>query len=595
MMKTGHFQAIGVSSGIAIAKALVLTHESHHELPQARHDAIVEVELARLKGAAEITLSELQEIYARAKSEVGDENAKIFEAHRLILQDVEFIGAMETQIRRESVNAEAAVSAVADQFARLFEDMEDEYLRGRSADIRDVGMRLLSHLRKEPREKAALNEPVIVVAHDLSPSQTVGLDRRYVKGFLTATGSRTSHSAILARTMGVPAVVGLGEATLQIQHGALIVIDGVTGTVIVDPDAKEQEEFTEAECAFLQARKDLQAEIGGEAVTLDGCKVDVAANIATPDDLVGVQSSGADGIGLFRSEFLYMNRDSLPDEEEQFEAYRQVVESMKGRPVIIRTFDIGGDKSVPYLNLPKEMNPFLGYRAIRICLHRKTLFETQLRAMLRASYYGPVKIMFPMISTVSELRQAKEILRQVKDDLQAAHIPYDAAALEVGVMVETPACALIAHVIAKEVDFFSIGTNDLIQYTMACDRMNEQISYLYQPYSPAIIRLISIVIDAAHGAGIWVGMCGEMAGERMAVPLLLGLGLDEFSMSASSILDVRRLIRSISVEDARKLAEKALAAEDEDQVRNLVETFLANLPNTQYSQHVSEYTRATVE
>jgi len=584
-MKAGHFQAIGVSNGIAMAKALVLTKESQQELPQTRHDVILEDELARLRGAAETELSDLQEIYARAKNEVGDENAKVFEAHQLVLQDPQFIGAMENQIRAESVDAESAVSAVAGQFVRLFEEMEDEYLRGRAADIRDVRTRLLRHLRKDPSEKAALNEPVIVVARDLSPSETVDLDRRYVKGFVTATGSRTSHSAILARTMGVPAVVGLGEATEQIPPGSLMVLDGATGMVIVDPDAKEQEEFAKAEHAFLQAKKGLQAEVGKEAVTLDGCKDEIAANIGTPGDLVAVNASGADGIGLFRSEFLYMNRDSLPDEDEQFQAYRQVAEAMNGRPVIIRTFDIGGDKPVPYLNLPQEMNPFLGYRAIRICLHLNTLFETQLRAILRASHYGSVKIMFPMISTVSEVRQAKEILRGVKDDLQAAHIPYDEA-LEVGVMVETPACAVTADVIAKEVDFFSIGTNDLIQYTMACDRMNEQISYLYQPYSPAIIRLIRTVIDAAHCAGIWVGMCGEMAGDRIAVPLLLGLGLDEFSMNASSILEVRRLIRSISVADAQKLAERALEFEDQDQVRDLVETFLAELPSTEYSQHV---------
>ncbi|HLT56484.1 MAG TPA: phosphoenolpyruvate--protein phosphotransferase, partial [Bacillota bacterium] len=399
-------------------------------------------------------------------------------------------------------------------------------------------------------------------------------NRKFVKAFATDIGGRTSHSAIMARSLEIPAVVGTKEATQHIQDGDFVIVDGMEGTLIVNPTEEVIAEYREAQQKFAEQKAEWAKLVDEKTVSVDGKHVELAANIGTPDDLDGVKANGGEGIGLYRTEFLYMGRDQLPTEEEQFEAYKKVLEGMDGKPVIVRTLDIGGDKELPYLELPEELNPFLGFRAIRLCLEEQEIFRTQLRALLRASIYGNLKIMFPMIATLQEFRQAKAILEEEKDSLMKAGEKV-ADHIELGIMVEIPSTAVMADQFAKEVDFFSIGTNDLIQYTMAADRMNERVSYLYQPYNPAILRLVKNVIDASHREGKWTGMCGEMAGDELAIPLLLGLGLDEFSMSATSILRARSQIRNLSKLEMEKLAEKALELGTAEEVVQLVKETLS--------------------
>lgn len=431
-------------------------------------------------------------------------------------------------------------------------------MQERAADIRDVTKRILSHLLGvKIVNPSTISEEVIIIAEDLTPSDTAQLNRNFVKGFATDIGGRTSHSAIMARSLEIPAVVGTQEATRQIQDGDILIVDGLTGKLHINPTEELIAEY-EAEQQKFEAQKAEWAKLVNEkTMTVDGEHVELAANIGTPEDLVGVMNNGGEGIGLYRTEFLYMGRDQLPTEDEQFEAYKKVLEGMEGKPVVVRTLDIGGDKELPYLQLPEEMNPFLGFRAIRLCLEEQEIFRTQLRALLRASIFGNLKIMFPMIATLDEFRQAKAMLAEEKEALVSAgeKVSED---IEVGIMVEIPSTAIQAELFAKEVDFFSIGTNDLIQYTMAADRMNERVSYLYQPYNPAILRLVKMVIDASHREGKWTGMCGEMAGDELAIPLLLGMGLDEFSMSATSILQARSQIRGLKKSDMAALAEEAL-------------------------------------
>lgn len=455
-------------------------------------------------------------------------------------------------------------------FVSMFESMDNEYMKERAADIRDVTKRVTGHLLGvEIPNPSLISEEVIIVSGDLTPSDTAQLNRRFVKGFTTDIGGRTSHSAIMARSLEIPAVVGTKAVTKEIQNGVTVIVDGINGDVIIDPSQDVISQYEQKHQKFLEQKAEWAKLVNEPTVTNDGHHVELAANIGTPDDVKGVLENGGEAVGLYRTEFLYMGRDQLPTEEEQFDAYKTVLERMGGKSVVVRTLDIGGDKELPYLELPKEMNPFLGYRAIRLCLDEQEIFRTQLRALLRASTYGNLKIMFPMIATVNEFRQAKAVLLEEKEKLQAeGHQVSDD--IEVGMMVEIPATAVIADQFAKEVDFFSIGTNDLIQYTMAADRMNEQVSYLYQPYNPAILRLITLVIEAAHKEGKWVGMCGEMAGDEIAIPILLGLGLDEFSMSATSILPARTQISKLSKKETESFKEQILSMSTTEEVVQFV-------------------------
>jgi phosphotransferase system enzyme I (PtsI) len=547
---------IAASSGIAIAKAYRLVEPDLSFDKVTVENAGQEVE--RFQSALAESKGELEVIRDNAHKELGADKAAIFDAHLLVLSDPELISPIEDKIKTENVNAESALKETADMFITMFEQMDNEYMKERAADIRDVTKRVLSHLfGVQVVNPSTIAEEVIIIAEDLTPSDTAQLNRQFVKGFTTDIGGRTSHSAIMARSMEIPAVVGTKDSTKQINNGDMVIVDGLKGLVHINPTPEAIAEYKEEHRKFEEQKAEWAKLVNEKSVTADGHHVELAANIGTPKDLKGVVENGGEGVGLYRTEFLYMGRDQLPTEEEQFESYKAVLEGMSGKPVVVRTLDIGGDKELPYLNLPKEMNPFLGFRAIRLCLEEQDMFRTQLRALLRASTYGNLKIMFPMIATLDEFRQGKAILEEEKQKLVSEGTQV-ADNIEIGIMVEIPSTAVMAEQFAKEVDFFSVGTNDLIQYTMAADRMNERVSYLYQPYNPAILRLVKMVIDAAHKEGKWAGMCGEMAGDETAIPLLLGLGLDEFSMSATSILKARSQISRLNKKDMEALAEKAL-------------------------------------
>ncbi|WP_066058108.1 phosphoenolpyruvate--protein phosphotransferase [Robertmurraya korlensis] len=559
---------IAASSGIAIAKAYRLVEPDLTFTKKSIDNDSVEID--RFRAALSQSKVELEGIRDKAKVELGADKAAIFEAHLLVLSDPELVSPIEDKIKTDKVNAEFALKETADMFVAMFESMDNEYMKERAADIRDVTKRVLSHLLGvQIVNPSMISEEVIIVAEDLTPSDTAQLNRQFVKGFTTDIGGRTSHSAIMARSMEIPAVVGTKTATEEIKNGDLVIVDGLNGQVYINPTAEEVDRFKSEHAAFEAQKAEWAKLVNEQTVTSDGHHVELAANIGTPKDLKGVINNGGEAVGLYRTEFLYMGRDQLPTEEEQFESYKAVLEGMDGKPVVVRTLDIGGDKELPYLNLPKEMNPFLGFRAIRLCLEEQGMFRTQLRALLRASVYGNLKIMFPMIATLSEFRQGKAILEEERQKLQAEGVAVSEK-IELGIMVEIPSTAVIADQFAKEVDFFSIGTNDLIQYTMAADRMNERVSYLYQPYNPAILRLVKMVIDAAHKEGKWTGMCGEMAGDEQAIPVLLGLGLDEFSMSATSILKARSQIRNLSKVDMEKLASEVLQMSTTEEVLEAV-------------------------
>ncbi|WP_103851808.1 phosphoenolpyruvate--protein phosphotransferase [Lactiplantibacillus plantarum] len=564
-------KGIAASDGVAIAKAYMLVDPdlSFEKTTVSDTDA----EVARLHDAFDASKAELKVIKDKAVENLGEEEAEVFEAHITILSDPEMLGQIEGKIKDDKVNAEEALKEVTDTFISMFEAMTDNaYMQERAGDIRDVTKRVLSHLLGVTLPSPALiDSEVIVVAHDLTPSDTAQLDRKYVKGFITDIGGRTSHSAIMSRTLEIPAVVGSESATTDIKEGDTVVLDGINGDALVAPTDAEVADYQQKAKDFV-AQKAEWAKLKNEAtVSKDGKHFELASNIGTPDDMDGVLDAGSEAIGLFRSEFLYMNSSELPDEDTQFEAYKKVVEGMNGKPVIVRTMDIGGDKELPYLPLPDEMNPFLGYRAIRISLDRDDIFRTQLRALLRASHYGQLRIMFPMIATLDEFRKAKAIFEEEKAKLVAAGTPV-ADDIKLGIMIEIPAAAILADQFAEEVDFFSIGTNDLIQYSFAADRGNEQVSYLYQPYNPSLLRLIKHVIDAAHANGRFTGMCGEVAGDQIAVPLLMGLGLDEFSMSSTSVLKTRSLMKKLDTKEMAKLADKALnECVTNEEVKELVE------------------------
>ncbi|WP_419888615.1 phosphoenolpyruvate--protein phosphotransferase [Neobacillus niacini] len=557
-------QGIAASNGIAIAKAYRLVEPNLSFENKTIEDTTSEV--ARFQAAIEKSKAELEAIRDRAKVELGADKAAIFEAHLLVLTDPELNGPIEDKIKTEKVNAEAALKDTADMFVMMFEQMDNEYMKERAADIRDVTKRVLSHLLGvQLVNPSMIAEEVIIVAEDLTPSDTAQLNRQYVLGFTTDIGGRTSHSAIMARSMEIPAVVGTKTATEEINNGDLVIVDGLKGEVHINPTPELVAEYRKIHEQFEAQKIEWAKLVNEKTVSADDHHVELAANIGTPNDLKGVIANGGEGVGLYRTEFLYMGRDQLPTEEEQFDAYKAVLEGMNGKPVVVRTLDIGGDKELPYLQLPKELNPFLGFRAIRLCLEEQDIFRTQLRALLRASSYGNLKIMFPMIATLDEFREAKAILEEEKQKLIAAGQTVSER-IELGIMVEIPSTAVLADQFAKEVDFFSIGTNDLIQYTMAADRMNQRVSYLYQPYSPSILRLVKMVIDAAHAEGKWAGMCGEMAGDETAIPLLLGLGLDEFSMSATSILKARSQIKKLNKSEMESLANQVLNMQTTAQV-----------------------------
>ncbi len=560
---------IAASSGIAIAKAYRLV-EPDLSFVQTNIEN-VEQEVERFRAALAKAKGELEQIRERAHRELGADKAAIFEAHLLVLSDPELVGPIEDSIKAEKMNAEAALKNTADMFIMMFEQMDNEYMKERAADIRDVTKRVLAHLLGvQLVNPSMISEEVIIVAEDLTPSDTAQLNRNYVKGFTTDIGGRTSHSAIMARSMEIPAVVGTKSATESIKNGDLVIVDGLGGEVHINPSEELVKQYEQKHADFEAQKAEWAKLVNEQTLSADGHHVELAANIGTPNDLVGVVNNGGEAVGLYRTEFLYMGRDTLPTEEEQYTAYKAVLEGMSGKPVVVRTLDIGGDKELPYLHLPKEMNPFLGFRAIRLCLEEQGMFRTQLRALLRASTAGNLKIMFPMIATIDEFRQAKAVLEEEKQKLVTEGIAVSDK-IEVGIMVEIPSTAVLADLFAKEVDFFSIGTNDLIQYTMAADRMNERVAYLYQPYSPSILRLVKMVIDAAHKEGKWTGMCGEMAGDETAIPVLLGLGLDEFSMSATSILKARSLIKRLNKSDMEKLASEVLNMSTTEEVVAAIE------------------------
>lgn len=562
-------EGIAASSGIAFGKAYKLIEPDLSFEKKTVENS--ELEITKLHNSLKKAKDELSQIRDKVSELQGEENARIFDAHLLVLQDPDLLSAIREKINSEKINAASALYEVTASFINMFEQMENEYMRERSADIKDVTKRVLAHLLgKTLPNPGLITEETILITKDLTPSDTAQINKKYVKGFIADIGGRTSHSAIMARSMELPAIVGTKEASLKIKNGDNIIIDGMSGKIFVNPSKKIQEEYKNRQEKLDVQRAEWAVLKDEPTVTKDNYKVELAANIGSPKDIEQVKANGSEGIGLYRTEFLYMERTSLPTEEEQFEAYKTVLHEMNGKPVIVRTLDIGGDKQLSYWDMPKEINPFLGLRAIRFTLEETTIFRTQLRALLRASHYGNLKIMFPMIATLDEFHEAKQILIEEKQKLQNENVPI--AKIEVGIMVETPATALVIDQFAEEVDFFSIGTNDLIQYTFAADRMNEYVSYLYQPYHPAILRLVKMVIDAAHAEGKWVGMCGEMAGDQKAIPLLLGLGLDEFSMSASSILPARSQLKNLSKKDMELLAEKALLMKTTDEVLELVKS-----------------------
>ncbi|HDR3131598.1 TPA: phosphoenolpyruvate--protein phosphotransferase [Staphylococcus aureus] len=566
-------KGIAASDGVAIAKAYLLVEP---DLTFDKNEKVTDVEgeVAKFNSAIEASKVELTKIRNNAEVQLGADKAAIFDAHLLVLDDPELIQPIQDKIKNENANAATALTDVTTQFVTIFESMDNEYMKERAADIRDVSKRVLSHiLGVELPNPSMIDESVVIVGNDLTPSDTAQLNKEFVQGFATNIGGRTSHSAIMSRSLEIPAIVGTKSITQEVKQGDMIIVDGLNGDVIVNPTEDELIAYQDKRERYFADKKELQKLRDADTVTVDGVHAELAANIGTPNDLPGVIENGAQGIGLYRTEFLYMGRDQMPTEEEQFEAYKEVLEAMDGKRVVVRTLDIGGDKELSYLNLPEEMNPFLGYRAIRLCLAQQDIFRPQLRALLRASVYGKLNITFPMVATINEFREAKAILLEEKENLKnEGHDISDD--IELGIMVEIPATAALADVFAKEVDFFSIGTNDLIQYTLAADRMSERVSYLYQPYNPSILRLVKQVIEASHKEGKWTGMCGEMAGDETAIPLLLGLGLDEFSMSATSILKARRQINGLSKNEMTELANRAVDCATQEEVIELVNNYV---------------------
>ena len=566
---------IPASPGIVFGKALVLKEEKIVLDTQKISEDQVEAEVARFYAGREAAVEQLNSIHQRALKSLGEEKAAIFEGHLMILEDEELEEEIIDYLRSNKVNASVAASKIIDQQVEMLSEIDDEYLKERAGDIRDIGNRLIKNiLGMHIVDLGDITEESILVAYDLTPSETAQLNLEKVLGFITDIGGRTSHTSIMARSLELPAIVGTNDVTARVNTGDYLILDAVNNRVYVNPTQAEIEELKTLEAKLAEEKAELAKLKDLPAVTLDGHKVDVVANIGTIRDCEGAHRNGAEGVGLYRTEFLFMDRDQLPSEEEQFIAYKEVVEAMEGRLVVLRTMDIGGDKELPYLDLPKEMNPFLGWRAVRIALDRREILHAQLRAVLRASAFGKLAVMFPMIISVEEIRELKSVLETLKAELRAEGKAFDEN-IQVGVMVETPSAAVNAKFLAKEVDFFSIGTNDLTQYTLAVDRGNELISHLYNPMSPSVLGLIKQVIDASHAEGKWTGMCGELAGDERATLLLLGMGLDEFSMSAISVPRIKKLIRHVNYQEVKALADEALQKPTAAEIEQLIQAFLA--------------------
>ncbi len=562
------------SPGIVFGKALVLKEEKIVLDTQKIKDSQIENEIARFYAGRDAAVEQLTSIKDRAYQSLGEEKAAIFEGHLMILEDEELEEEIIDYLRSNHVNAAVAANVVIDQQVAMLSEIDDEYLKERAGDIRDIGNRLIKNiLGMHIVDLGEINEEAILVAYDLTPSETAQLNLDKVLGFVTDIGGRTSHTSIMARSLELPAIVGTNNVTEKVKTGDFLILDALNNAVYVNPSQQEIQRLKTLQDKLAEEKAELAKLKDLPALTLDGHQVDVVANIGTIRDVEGAERNGAEGVGLYRTEFLFMDRDQLPSEEEQFIAYKEVVEAMNGNLVVLRTMDIGGDKELPYLNLPKEMNPFLGWRAIRIALDRREILNAQLRAVLRASAYGRLAVMFPMIISVEEIRELKSVIEELKVELRNEGKAFDED-IQVGVMVETPSAAVNAKFLAKEVDFFSIGTNDLTQYTLAVDRGNELISHLYNPMSPSVLNLIKQVIDASHAEGKWTGMCGELAGDERATILLLGMGLDEFSMSAISVPRIKKLIRNVNYQDAKFLAEKALQQPTAAEIEQLISDFL---------------------
>ncbi|AUX94318.1 phosphoenolpyruvate-protein phosphotransferase PtsI [Mixta gaviniae] len=562
------------SPGIAFGKALLLKEDEIVINRKKISADQVDQEVARFIEGRRKAAEQLEAIKIKAGETFGEEKEAIFEGHIMLLEDEELEQEIISLIKDELASADAATHSVIEGQAKALEELDDEYLKERAADVRDIGKRLLQNiLGLHIVDLSAIKDEVVLVAKDLTPSETAQLNLKKVLGFITDLGGRTSHTSIMARSLELPAIVGTGDVTSRVKNDDYVILDGVNNKVYVNPTAEVIEELKAVQHQYLSEKNELAKLKDLPAITLDGHQVEVGANIGTVRDIPGAERNGAECVGLYRTEFLFMDRDALPTEEEQFQAYKAVAEAMGSQAVIVRTMDIGGDKDLPYMNLPKEENPFLGWRAIRIAMDRKEILHAQLRAILRASAFGKLRIMFPMIISVEEVRFLKAELEMLKAQLREEGKAFDES-IEVGIMVETPASAVIARHLAKEVDFFSIGTNDLTQYTLAVDRGNELISHLYNPMTPSVLGLIKQVIDASHAEGKWTGMCGELAGDERATLLLLGMGLDEFSMSAISIPRIKKIIRNTNFEDAKALAEQALAQPTAEELMNLVNKFI---------------------
>ena len=562
------------SPGIAFGKALLLKEDEIVINRKKISADQVEQEVQRFLDGRTKAATQLEAIKIKAGETFGEEKEAIFEGHIMLLEDEELEQEIIALIKDDLASADAAAFSVIEGQAKALEELDDEYLKERAADVRDIGKRLLQNiLGLHIVDLSAIPDEVLLVARDLTPSETAQLNLNKVLGFITDLGGRTSHTSIMARSLELPAIVGTGNVTTLVKNDDYLILDGVNNQVYVNPTAEQIEELKAINNQYVTEKNDLAKLKDLPAITLDGHQVEVCANIGTVRDVAGAERNGAEGVGLYRTEFLFMDRDSLPSEEEQFKAYKAVAEAVGAQAVIVRTMDIGGDKDLPYMNLPKEDNPFLGWRAIRIAMDRPEILHAQLRAILRASAFGKLRIMFPMIISVEEVRTLKGELEMLKAQLREEGKAFDET-IETGIMVETPASAAIAHHLAKEVDFFSIGTNDLTQYTLAVDRGNDLISHLYNPMTPSVLTLIKQVIDASHAEGKWTGMCGELAGDERATLLLLGMGLDEFSMSAISIPRIKKIIRNTNYEDAKALAEQALAQPTADELMNLVNKFI---------------------
>jgi len=559
------------SPGITFAKALLLEEDEISLNTNKVEDSALEVSRF-IDGRAKAS-AQLEVVKQKALETFGEEKEAIFEGHIMLLEDEELEEDIVSYIKQNSCSADVAINHVVEENAKMLEELDDPYLRERASDFRDIGSRLLKNvLGIEIVNLSDITEEVVLIANDLTPSETAQINLDKVLGFITDIGGRTSHTSIMARSLEIPAIVGTNDITKRVKNGDIIILDALNNNIIINPSDAELAQAKEIKAVFLAEKEELAKLKDLPAMTLDGHHVEVCSNIGTVKDTDGAKRNGAEGVGLYRTEFLFMDRDQLPTEEEQFIAYKDVVEAMEGKACIIRTMDIGGDKDLPYLDLPTEMNPFLGWRAIRICFDRPEIMNPQLRALLRASAFGKVRIMFPMIISVEEIRKLKEILTVLKAELTAEGHAFDQA-IEIGVMIETPAAAAIAHHLIKEVEFFSIGTNDLTQYTLAVDRGNELISDLYNPMTPSVLSIIKTVIDASHAAGKWTGMCGELGGDERATLLLLGMGLDEFSMSAISIPTVKKIIRNTNFSDAKALADKALSVATAAEIETLVNDF----------------------